>query len=29
MILSTGEWARFWQVFVMEGVDNVCYSRDR
>jgi len=23
------EWVRFWQVFVMNGVDNVCYNRDR
>ena len=23
------EWVRLWQVFVMEGVDNVCCNRDR
>jgi len=29
VILSTGVWVRLWQVFVMEGVDNVCCNRDR
>jgi len=29
VVLSAWEWARFWQVFVMEGVDNVCCNRDR
>jgi len=29
VVLSVGERVRFWQVFVMEGVDNVCYNRDR
>ena len=28
-MLSAGEWVRFWQVFVMESVDNVCCNRDR
>jgi len=27
--LSAGVWVRLWQVFVMEGVDSVCYNRDR
>jgi len=29
VVLSVGEWVRFWQVFVMDGVDNVWYNRDR
>ena len=29
VVLSAGEWDRFWQVFVMKGVDNVCCNRDR
>jgi len=29
VVLSVGEWVRFWQVFVMEGVDNVYCNRDR
>jgi len=29
VVLSAGEWVRFWQVFVMEGVDNICCNRDR
>jgi len=29
VVLSAGEWVRLWQVFVMEGVDNVCCNRDR
>ena len=27
--LSAGVWVRLWQVFVMEGVDNVYCNRDR
>ena len=29
MVLSAGEWVRLWQVFVMEGVDNVSCNRDQ
>jgi len=29
VVLSAREWVRLWQVFVMEGVDNVCCNRDR
>ena len=29
VVLSAREWVRFWQVFVMESVDNVCCNRDR
>ena len=29
VVLSAGEWVRLWQVFVIEGVDNVCCNRDQ
>jgi len=29
VVLSAREWVRFWQVFVMKGVDNVSCNRDR
>jgi len=29
VVLSAGEWVRLWQVFVMEGVDNVSCNRDQ
>jgi len=28
-VLSVEAWVRFWQVCVMEGVDNVCCNRNR